>query len=439
MLTNTRSVELADDQFRLDIRTLSSPVEKYGRLIEIGETLVKVSMPWVSLGEICYIHPQMTPAEVVFVHREYALVSPFSSTHGFHCGQWVESSGSEYKIPVGRGLLGMMVDGLGRPLGGSLTSVEEYRSLYAPAPDPMDRQLISQPLPLGIKAIDGIMTCGIGQRVGIFAPAGGGKSTLLSMICDGTEADVIVLALVGERGREVREFLELTLSEESRKKCVLVVATSERPALERLKASFTATTIAEFFRDKGLNVVLMIDSLTRYARAVREVGLAAGEPPVAGGFPPSLYAHLPRLLERSGPSDKGNITGIFTVLVEGDANSDLLADEIRSLLDGHIILSRKLASSNHYPAIDINASVSRVMHMIADPMHIKLAAKLRRMMALYNDNELLIRVGEYQFGQDPEADHAIKGWPCIRDFLCQSTGDKIEYNEILNLLKETVS
>lgn len=303
----------------------------------------------------------------------------------------------------------------------------------------MSRKIIDTPLPLGVRALDGLLTCGRGQRLGIFAAAGGGKSTLLSMVCDGTAADVVVLALVGERGREVREFLEVVMSPAARKRSVFVIATSERPALERLKASFTATTIAEYFRDQGLEVLLMVDSLTRYARAAREVGLASGEPPVAGGFPPSVFAMLPRLLERAGPAAKGAITAIYTVLVEGDNMNEPVADEVRSILDGHIVLSRKLAEANHYPAIDIAASVSRVMHQITTVEHRQCAGKLRRLMALYREIELLVRVGEFQKGQDPEADEALKRWPLIRQFLCQETDSLCDFEQTLQQLAQVVN
>lgn len=429
----SRSLQLPD-------WSISPTQQRYGTLVEVGETLLKAVMPWVKLGEVCYILPQEIPAEVISISADYVMLSPFSSAQGLRCGQWVRSSGSEYTIALDDSLLGMMVDGLGCPLKGQkgLKKITEYRSLYAAPPDPMARSLIEQPMPMGVRALDGVLTCGIGQRVGIFAAAGGGKSTLLSMLCDGAQADVVVLALVGERGREVREFTELVLSPQAREKSVIVVATSERPALERLKASWTATTIAEYFRDKGLNVLLMVDSLTRYARAAREVGLAAGEPPVAGGYPPSLFAQLPRLLERAGPGAKGSITGIYTVLVEGDNHNEPVADEVRSLIDGHIVLSRKLGESNHYPAIDVGASVSRVMHMVTTSRHRALSGKLRRMMSLYREIELLVRVGEYQPGHDSESDEALQRWPLIKEFLCQSTDERCDFNHTLALLEQVV-
>jgi ATP synthase in type III secretion protein N len=323
-----------------------------GYLTEVKATILKAYIPWAHLGELCYIGEQKLLAEVVSLQNGYAYLSLFDIAAGLRCGTPVVASGAEYKIAVGDFLLGKTLDGLGRlPDNSEIPYGTEYRPLDALPPDPMERELITDILPVGVRAIDATLTCGRGQRIGIFAAAGGGKSTLLSMLCDGVEADIIVLALVGERGREVREFIEYTLSEHARSRCVMVVATSERAALERLKAAFVATTVAEYFRDQGKNVVLMIDSLTRYARAAREVGLSSGEPPVASGFPPSVFATLPRLLERAGNGRVGSITGFYTVLVEGDNMNEPVADEVRSILDGHIVLSRKLAEANHYPAI----------------------------------------------------------------------------------------
>lgn len=411
-----------------------------GKIVEVGATMVKAWLPWASMGELCRIEPEGTLAEVIALRDGYAFLSLFDVAVGLYCGQLISTSGKEHTIPVGDFLLGKTVDGLGRMLRNEPLPEQgvEWRPLHAPAPDPLKRELVSHPVTLGVRALDGLLTCGRGQRLGIFAAAGGGKSTLLSMLCDGTDADVMVLALVGERGREVREFLEHTLSAEALKRCVVVVATSERPALERLKASFTATTIAEFFRDQGKNVLLMVDSLTRYARAAREVGLASGEPPVAAGYPPSVFAMLPRLLERAGPGERGNITGLYTVLVEGDNMNEPIADEVRSILDGHIILSRKLAEANHYPAIDIGASVSRIMEKITESEHRRLAGKLRRLMAVYRDIELLVRVGEFQQGQDSEADEALARWPLIRSFLCQPLNERFTFHDTMMLLKKTV-
>ena len=414
-------------------------VQLAGKVVEIGPTLLRASLPGVSIAEICRLEPSGIEAEVVAIEGNYAMLSPFSEPLGVTTGSKVLASGNVHQLQVGDFLLGRVVDGLGRPIDDlPLPDDSEKRSLEGEAPNPLTRTLIDTPLPLGVRAIDGLLTCGMGQRIGIFAAAGGGKSTLLGMICDGSLADVIVLALIGERGREVREFLEHTLSVEARARCVMVISTSDRPALERLKAAYTATAIAEYFRDQGLNVLLMMDSLTRFARASREIGLAAGEPALAGGYPPSFFARLPRLLERAGPAASGSITGIYTVLVEGDNLNEPVADEVRSILDGHIVLSRKLAQANHYPAIDIAASVSRIMSMVTDQEHRQRAGKLRRLMAAWKEIELLVRVGEYQQGQDPLADEAIERKEAISEFLCQSVTEKNDFNETLELLCQTV-
>jgi len=325
------------------------------------------------------------------------------------------------------------VDGLGRPMEQE-DWLGQWRDNQGEAPDPLKRQLISKVMRTGVRAIDSTLTLGVGQRMGIFAAAGGGKSTLLGMLAGNCEADVIVLALVGERGREVREFIEYCLPPEVRKKTVLVVATSDKPPLERMKAALTATTIAEFFRDRGGNVLLMVDSVTRFARAGREIGLAAGEPPVANGFPPSVFVQLASLLERAGPSPVGSITGIYTVLVEGDNMNEPVADEVRSILDGHIVLSRKLAGAGHYPAIDVNASVSRVMDQIVTAQHKNDAKHVRHLLALYQDVQLLIRVGEYQRGQDPMTDEAVDKFSEIERFLCQETTEVAQFKDTLNNL-----
>ncbi|ECE0889664.1 FliI/YscN family ATPase [Salmonella enterica subsp. diarizonae] len=421
-------------------RKLHAPrVIPVGYLTEVNTTVLKAYLPWAHLGELCYIGAQRLLAEVVSLQDGYACLSLFDIAVGLRCGTSVVASGAEYQIAVGDFLLGKTLDGLGRlPNSSDIPYGVEYRPLESAPPDPMERALIEEILPVGVRAIDATLTCGRGQRLGIFAAAGGGKSTLLSMLCDGVEADVIVLALVGERGREVREFLEYTLSDYARSRCVTVVATSERAALERLKASFVATTIAEYFRDQGKNVVLMIDSLTRYARAAREVGLSSGEPPVASGFPPSVFATLPRLLERAGNGKVGSITAFYTVLVEGDNMNEPIADEVRSILDGHIVLSRKLAEANHYPAIDVSASVSRVMWQIVTSEHMRLAGHLRTLIALYREIELLVRVGEYREGQDPDADKALRCWPVIQQFLQQAAGNPQSLSETLELLKLAV-
>lgn len=407
------------------------PFAHHGRVVEVGPTLIKASLPNARLGELCQIGPDLQ-AEVVWLERELALLSPFAEPIGMACGTLVQSLGTEHRIPVGPHLMGSVVDGLGRRLSGPpVPHYCETRSLEARVPDPLSRQLIDEPLPLGVRAIDGMLTCGRGQRIGIFAAAGGGKSTLLGMICDGSLADVVVLALVGERGREVREFLDLTLTAEARARSVVVVSTSDKPALERLKAVYTATAIAEHYRDQGLNVLLMVDSLTRFARAGREIGLAAGEPPAAGSFPPSVFARLPRVLERAGCSDKGSITGIYTVLVEGDDMTEPIADEVRSILDGHIVLSRALAEKNHFPAIDIPASTSRVMNQVTTDEHQRIAGKARRLLAQYREIELLVRVGEYKRGNDLEADEALARKGGLEAFLRQGYREHATFSETM--------
>ncbi|MCO2278093.1 EscN/YscN/HrcN family type III secretion system ATPase [Pseudomonas aeruginosa] len=409
--------------------------ECYGRIVEIGPTLLRASLPGVSLAELCRLEPMGLEAEVVAVEGDFAWLSPFGEPTGVTVGTLVSTQGEPHSIAVGEHLLGSVIDGLGRPLDGSSTpEATPRRGLENTAPNPLTRRIIDTPLPLGVRAIDGMLTCGEGQRIGIFAAAGGGKSTLLGMICDGCTADVIVLALIGERGREVREFLEQTLPEQSRQRSVAVIATSDRPATERLKAAYTATTVAEYFRDQGKKVLLMMDSLTRFARAAREIGLAAGERPAAGSYPPSFFARLPRLLERAGPAKIGSITGIYTVLVEGDDMNEPVADEVRSILDGHIILSRQLAQANHYPAIDVSASVSRIMHQVTSEEHRRHAGKLRRLLAAYKDIELLVRVGEYKPGQDPQADEALERKDAIQAFLCQSVDEKTPYEHTLEAL-----
>ena len=411
-----------------------------GQITEVGPTLLRASLPGVGLGERCRLEPSDIEAEVVAVEGDYAVLSPFSEPLGVTTGSHVYAMGKPHEIALGEFLLGSVVDGLGRPLDGQNAPANcLWRGVEREAPDALTRPIINTPLPLGVRAIDALLTCGVGQRIGIFAAAGGGKSTLLGMVCDGSLADVIVLALIGERGREVREFLEHTLSPAARARTIVVVSTSDRPALERLKAAYTATTIAEYFRDQGKTVLLMMDSLTRFARAAREIGLAAGEPSGAGGYPPSFFARLPRLLERAGPAAIGSITGIYTVLVEGDNMNEPVADEVRSILDGHIVLSRKLAEANHYPAIDIGASVSRVMSQVVDAEHRQMAGKVRRLMAAYKDIELLVRVGEYQAGQDSEADEALARREAIQALLCQSTTQKNSFEETVQRLCQTLT
>lgn len=407
-----------------------------GRLCEVGATLLRAHLPGAGLGELCTL-PGGSPAEVVAVRGDEALLSPYREPLGMTSGMLVAPSGRRADLGVGDALLGRVVDALGHPIDHLPTpTCERRRDIEAEPPDAMQRQVIAARLATGVRAIDATLTVGRGQRLGIFAPAGCGKSTLLGMLAAGSDADVVVLALIGERGREVREFLEHVLSAQARARSVVVVATSDRPALERLKAAATATAIAEHFRDQGKNVLLLVDSLTRYARAVREIALAAGEPIVAGGYPPSLYARLPRLLERAGPAARGSITAFYTVLV--DEKTDPLAEEVRSLLDGHIVLSRKLAEANHFPAIDVLASLSRVMHQVAEPAHRAAAARLRQLMAAWREIELLVRVGEYRPGHDADADDAMARRAQIDALLRQRLDERVDFRVTRNALADTV-
>ena len=424
----------------------SQPFTVRGQVVEVLGTMMRALIPEAKIGEICILRSpddgSEFPAEVVGFSKESALLTPLGRIQGVSTNMEVQPTGRVHEVACGNALLGRVLDGLGHPLDadekGPLPPAEAYYPVYADPPHPLARGLIEHPLPLGVRALDGLLTVGEGQRIGIFAAAGGGKSTLLASIIRGAAVDVNVVALIGERGREVREFIELQLGAEGMTRTVLVVSTSDRPAMERLKASYVATAIAEYFRDRGKKVLLMMDSVTRFARAQREIGLAAGEPPTRRGFPPSVFSTLPVLLERAGPGRKGSITGIYTVLVEGDDMTEPVADETRSILDGHVILSRKLASANHYPAIDVLASVSRVMDAIVDPGHRKLAGRLRELYAKYNEVELLVQLGEYKAGTDPLADEAIAKINAIKTFLKQDTRERMGFNETLEQLKKVL-
>ncbi len=424
---------------RLQLPTPQSGVRITGRVHSVDSTALHAYLPGAQLGELCLVGPNQLMAEVVGVQQETAILSPFDEPLGIASGAQVERFGRQLEIELGDHLIGAVLDGFGRILSGSAPSGRcESRPINSDPPNALTRPLVSEPLPLGIRAIDGLLTCGKGQRVGIFAAAGVGKSTLLGMMMHGNLADVVVLALVGERGREVREFMDRVFDEETRARAVIVVATSDRPALERYKAAYVATTIAEYFRDQGKSVLLMVDSITRYARAARQLGIAAGEPMAANGYPPSVFASLPRLLERAGPAPRGVITGIYTVLVEGDNMNEPVADETRSTLDGHIILSRALAERNHYPAIDVPRSISRVMTHVTPPDLQQSASKLRRLWSRYDDIDLLVRVGEYQRGHDREADEALDRRAAITHFLCQSEAEQIELSETQAELEQAV-
>ena len=412
-----------------------------GRVIQVTGTIIRAMVPAARVGEICILSDSQNKlnlqAEVVGFSTGAALLTPIGDMQGVSSITEVIPTGKLHSVPVGRGLLGRVLDGMGNPFDGKgHIEAEEYYPVYADAPEPMSRKIISKPMPLGIKSIDGLLTLGEGQRVGIFAAAGGGKSTLMGSIVHGAQADVIVIALIGERGREVREFIEHNLGEEGMRRSIVVCATSERSSMERAKAAFVATSISEYFRNQGSKVLLLMDSVTRFARALREIGLSAGEPPTRRGFPPSVFATLPRLMERVGNNDKGSISALYTVLVEGDDMNEPVADETRSILDGHIILSRKLAEQNHYPAIDVLASVSRIMPNIVDKSHMKNAARIRELMAKYVQVELLLKIGEYKSGSDALTDEAIEKRAAIEAFLRQSTRETANFEDSVAIMEE---
>jgi ATP synthase in type III secretion protein N len=411
---------------------------KEGRIMEIMPTILRVNLPGVSLGELCNL-PHNDTAEVVGVYGDEVMMVPFREPTHLKIGDFVQPTGRAGVIGVGEEMLGRTVDAFGKPIDlGESIRFHEYRKTNTYPPGPFEREIVSDILSSGIRAIDSALTIGVGQRVGIFAPAGCGKSVLLSMLCQGCSADIVVIGLIGERGREVKEFVENTLvDEKTRARSVIVVATSDRPALERIKAATTATAVAEYFRDKGKNVLLLLDSLTRYARAEREVAQAAGEGALASGYPPSLYARLPRLLERPGRAAHGSITAVYTVLT--GEKTDMLGEEIRSILDGHIILSRKLADTNHFPAIDVLQSLSRVATHLITPEHRRLVDRLRKLLSLYRDVELLIRVGEYQKGQDAETDDAVNRHGKLIKFLSQDTKDFTSFEEMLRQLNAAIT
>ena len=421
-------------------------IDVKGRVVQVVGTIIKASVPGVKVGEVCILRDPWEnvemQAEVIGFNKETVLLTALGQMTGLSVETEVIPTRRVHMVSVGESLLGRVLDGLGRPIDseekGPLLP-EGYYPVYADPPNPLERRIISKPISLGVKALDAMLTCGEGQRMGIFAAAGGGKSTLLAQIVRNTEADVTVLALIGERGREVREFIEKDLGPEGLAKSVVVCSTSDRSAMERLKAAYVATSIAEYFRDKGKKVLLLMDSVTRFGRAQREIGLAAGEPPTRRGFPPSVFSELPKLMERAGNSSKGSITALYTVLVEGDDMTEPIADETRSILDGHIILSRKLAQKNHYPAIDILQSVSRCQNAIIDDDHKRNAAKLRTLLSKYGEVELLLKIGEYRKGADRETDEAIDKNEAVNAFLRQNLVERPTYTETLSMLRKAVS
>lgn len=398
-------------------------VRTAGRVTQVVGLTVEARGLDCQLGEVCEIRTAANVvlwAEVVGFREDRALLMPLGDMQGIQPGSPIHPARSAFRAPVGNTLLGRVLDGLGRPIDGRgpLTNVHS-EPIHATAPHPLRRQPISEPLVTGVRAIDGFLTCGKGQRMGIFAGSGVGKSTLMGAIARSSQSDVAVIGLIGERGREVQEFIDRDLGKAGLRRSVVVVSTSDQPALVRLKAAWVATTIAEYFRNQGLDVVLMMDSVTRFAMAQREVGLAIGEPPASKGYTPSVFALLPKLLERAGTGERGSITGYYTVLVEGDDFNEPICDAARSILDGHIVLTRDLAARNHYPAISVLNSISRVMPAITAPPHREAAATARRLLAAYEKARDLINIGAYAAGSDPEIDAAVAALPAINAFLQQ--------------------
>ena len=410
-----------------------SYIKRHGRVSQVVGLTIESVGPDVSLGSTCLIkankYSEPVMSEVVGFKNNNIILMPLGNMSGIRPGSSVEAMDRPVTIKVSDSLLGRVLDGLGDPMDNlpPVLDGDDHRVINPP-PDPLFRNRIKHPLPLGIKAIDGLLTVGKGQRIGIFSGSGVGKSTLMGMIARNTTADVNVIALIGERGREVREFLEKDLGEEGRKRSVVVVATSDRPALVRIKAAEVATSVAEYFREQGRDVLFLMDSLTRFAMAQREVGLATGEPPVSRGYTPSVFAVMPRLLERAGNSEKGSITGLYTVLVDGDDLTELVTDTARGILDGHIVLARKIANRNQYPAIDVLASVSRVMPDIVSDGHKAAANEIKKLMAIYTDAEDLINIGAYVKGSNPDIDDAIDKHPHILRLITQAVEDRFDFD-----------
>lgn len=410
-----------------------------GRVTQVVGLVIESIGPLASLGEVCSIKSKndetICLTEVVGFKNNLVLSMALGDVNKISLGSEIVATGKTFSIPVGKNLLGRVIDGLGRPIDGKgWIKIEEMRSIYNQSPNPLERRRIVQPITTGVRVIDALLTCGKGQRMGIFAGSGVGKSTLMGMIARHTNADVNVIALIGERGREVRDFIEKELGEAGLSRSVVVVATSDKPPLIRVKAAFVATTIAEYFRDQGFDVMFMMDSLTRVAMAQREVGLAIGEPPTTKGYTPSVFALLPKLVERTGTSSKGSITAFYTVLVEGDDLNEPIADAARSILDGHIVLSRKLANMGHYPAIEPLESISRLMPDIVTPEHKRSAEKIIDILATYKESEDLINIGAYVRGSNPKIDKALQMIGDIKEFLRQDMKEKAEFQDSVERL-----
>lgn len=425
-------------------------IQTYGKVKEVVGLVIRSAGPPARLGDLCQIYDAPTAypprladekspllAEVVGFQGSDVVLMPLQHMNGLKPGAIVCSTGKPQQVPVGPAMLGRVLDAVAHPLdGGPIPEGVRCVSVFREPPNALKRRKIDRPLSLGVRVMDAMITCGVGQRIGIFAGSGVGKSTLLGMVARRSQSDVNVIALVGERGREVREFIENDLGKEGLARSVVVVATSEQPALLRIKAAFTATAIAEGFRDQGMDVLLMMDSVTRFAMAQREVGLAVGEPPSTRGYTPSVFALLPRLMERAGNSDRGSITALYTVLVEGDDTNEPVADTARSILDGHIVLDRSLASKGHYPAIDPLQSLSRVMNMIVPKEQVRAAARMQELIAAYRDIEDLVTIGAYQKGSKPLADEAIAKWDAITSFLRQDRDESAPFEESVRRLIE---
>lgn len=439
MTENEQRADVGNDPL-LRVLSRSDTLQHVGRVAEAFGTLIRATGVRAAIGELCMLEQSDSdfrlPAEVVGVSRQQTLLTPLGPMEGLSSAATVTATGEKATAPAGMSLLGRVLDSHGEPMDGKgpLQGVERV-PIYAESPNPMQRPVIAEPMATGVRAIDATLTIGRGQRTGIFAVAGGGKSTLLGMLARNARSDVNVIVLVGERGREVGEFLEDSLGEEGLARSVVIVATSDRPALERSRVAWLGTAIAEHFRDRGMDVMLMMDSVTRFARALRDVGLAMGEPPARRGFTPSVFSALPRLFERAGTNPHGTITAFYTVLMEDEQGNDPIAEEVRSILDGHIYLSRKLAQSNHYPAIDVLDSVSRLMSRIVTPEHREAAGLLRRYLAKYREIEMLLQLGEYKAGNDAEADAAIAHIDAIRQLLRQGTHEKAGFDATVSRIE----
>ncbi|MFD1387934.1 flagellar protein export ATPase FliI [Oceanobacillus sp. FSL W7-1293] len=421
------------------------PYKRYGKVIRVVGLMIESEGPAANIGEVCYIHTSSDKgepilAEVVGFQNEKIILMPYREVNEVGSGCLVEATGNPLNVKVGRSLIGHVLDPLGKPLldGEALPKgLTGYQTERKP-PNPLSRPTIRQPLQVGVRAIDGFLSMGIGQRVGLFAGSGVGKSTLLGMIARNSNADVNIIALIGERGREVREFIEHDLGEEGLKKSIIVAATSDQPALMRIRGAYTATAISEYFREQGFNVNLMMDSVTRVAMAQREIGLAVGEPPTTKGYTPSVFSILPKLLERAGTDENGSITGFYTVLVDGDDMNEPIADAVRGILDGHIVLDRKIAERGQYPAINVLKSISRVMNVITTDEHQQIATKLRTLLATYEENNELISIGAYKKGTNPEVDLAVASYPNIVSFLKQGVYEQVSFEETVQMMKNLV-